>query len=44
MDLFGTPEKDKHLKIYESGHTVWFDYQWKKDMLDFLDRYFGPAK
>jgi dienelactone hydrolase len=43
-ELFGTPEEDKHLKLYETGHAVWQSYLWKKDTLDFLDRYFGPAK
>lgn len=43
-DLFGTPDEDKHLKLYNTGHGVWVDFRWKKDSLDFLDRYFGPAK
>jgi len=42
--LLGTPDEDKHLKLYETGHGIWFDYRWKKDILDFLDRYFGPTR
>ncbi len=44
LNIFATPEEDKDLKIYDTGHAVWFNYEWKKDTLDFLDRYFGPAK
>ncbi|OGD18189.1 MAG: hypothetical protein A2W03_00460 [Candidatus Aminicenantes bacterium RBG_16_63_16] len=42
--LFGTPDKDKHLKLYESGHSVWLRMEQKRDELDFLDKVFGPAK
>jgi tRNA A-37 threonylcarbamoyl transferase component Bud32/dienelactone hydrolase len=39
--LFGTPDKDKHLKIYDTGHAIWDTNEWKRDALDFLDQYFG---
>jgi formylglycine-generating enzyme required for sulfatase activity/dienelactone hydrolase len=42
FQLFGTPEEDKHLKIYETGHAIWYKNEWKRDALDFLDKYFGP--
>ena len=42
-DLLGTPEKDKHLHLYETDH-----YVAKADMiretLNFLDTYFGPVE
>jgi dienelactone hydrolase len=41
--LFGTPEEDKHLILYDTGHAIWNKNAWKKDALDFLDKYFGPA-
>jgi dienelactone hydrolase len=41
FQLFGTPEKDKHLKIYDTGHALWMKNEWKRDALDFLDQYFG---
>jgi formylglycine-generating enzyme required for sulfatase activity/dienelactone hydrolase len=39
--LFGTADNDKHLKIYDTGHALWDTNAWKRDMLDFLDKYFG---
>jgi len=42
--LLGTPEKDKHLRLYETGHSVWLLNEYRKDMFDFLDQYLGPAK
>ena len=42
--LFGTPDKDKSLKLYEAGHAVWLRMEQKRDEIDFLDKYFGPAK
>ena len=44
LALFGTPGKDKSLKLYEAGHAIWERPEQKRDELDFLDRYFGPAK
>ena len=44
LGLFGTAEKDKQLKIYETGHGVWRKNQALKDDLDFLDKYLGPVK
>jgi serine/threonine protein kinase/formylglycine-generating enzyme required for sulfatase activity len=43
LALFGTAEKDKHYTIYETGHYIWNGNRWMKDLLDFLDRYLGPA-
>jgi hypothetical protein len=42
--LFGTPDKDKSLKLYEAGHAVWDRMEQKRDEIDFLDKVFGPAK
>jgi hypothetical protein len=42
--LLGTPEKDKTLRVYPSGHSVWLLSESRKDMFDFLDRYLGPAR
>ena len=44
LGLFGTPDKDKTLKLYEAGHAVWVRMEQKRDELDFLDKYLGPAK
>jgi dienelactone hydrolase len=44
LGLFGTAEKDKRLRIYETGHAVWIRNEVRKDELDFLDKYLGPAK
>ena len=41
--LFGTPEKDKHLIVYPTGHSVWLLNEHRKDTRDFLDRYLGPV-
>jgi eukaryotic-like serine/threonine-protein kinase len=41
FNLLGTPPRDKKLIIYESGHSVWFLGQYRKDIFDFLDRYLG---
>ena len=43
-NLLGTPEKDKHLLLYETGHYVWLLNEYRKDMFDFLDEYLGPVK
>jgi dienelactone hydrolase len=44
LKLFGTAEQDKHYKIYETGHSSWTKNEVRKDELDFLDKYLGPAK
>lgn len=44
FDLLGTPEKDKHLLLYETGHSIWLANECRKDMLEFLDRYLGPVE
>jgi formylglycine-generating enzyme required for sulfatase activity/dienelactone hydrolase len=38
---FGTPEKDKELKIYDGGHSMLglFYWQIQKDVISWLDRY-----
>lgn len=43
-NLLGTSEKDKYLRIYETGHSVWLLNEYRKDMFDFLDKYLGPVK
>jgi dienelactone hydrolase len=44
LKLFGTPEEDKKLRNYETGHAVWLKNEMRKDELDFLDKYLGPVK
>jgi len=44
FDLLGTPPQDKRLIPYESGHSVWFLNEYRRDIFDFLDEYFGPLK
>jgi len=44
FDLFGTPEKDKHHILFETGHYIWSSIDSFKEILNFLDRYFGPVK
>ena len=44
LRLFGTPDKDKVLKLYDAGHAVWLRMEQRRDEIDFLDRVFGPAK
>ena len=41
FDLLGTPAKDKRLVSYESGHSVWFLNEYRKDIFDFLDGHLG---
>ncbi len=40
MGLLGTPQKDKYLNLYETGHTATSPKSFK-DILDFLDKYLG---
>jgi dienelactone hydrolase len=44
LRLFGTPEKDKELKIYETGHSVWLTNEVLRDEVAFLDKHLGPAQ
>ena len=41
FDLLGTPVQDKRLVSYESGHSIWFLNEYRKDIFDFLDGYLG---
>jgi dienelactone hydrolase len=41
--IFGTPEKDKRLIVYPTGHSVWLLNESRKDFFAFLDRYLGPV-
>ena len=43
FNLLGTPQKDKYLRIYETGHSVWLLNEYRKDTFDFLDKYLGPT-
>jgi dipeptidyl aminopeptidase/acylaminoacyl peptidase len=40
--LFGAPEADKKLVLYDTGHVP-PTLMWIKEALDWLDRYLGPA-
>jgi formylglycine-generating enzyme required for sulfatase activity/dienelactone hydrolase len=44
LALIATPEKDKYLKVYESGHSVWKLNEFLKDEFNFLDQYLGPPR
>jgi dienelactone hydrolase len=41
--LLGTPEKDKYLNLYDTGHIAITPKSFK-DILDFLDKYLGPVE
>jgi dienelactone hydrolase len=41
--LLGTPDRDKDLRVYPTGHSVWLLNEFRKDMLDFLDKHLGPV-
>ena len=41
--LFGAPEADKKLVLYDSGHVPQPTLLWIKEALDWLDRYLGPV-
>jgi dienelactone hydrolase len=41
--LFGAPEADKKLLLYDSGHVPQPALLWIKEALDWLDRYLGPV-
>ena len=43
MRLLGTPDKDKYLKLYDTGHIA-ITPQSFKDVMDFLDKYLGPVE
>ncbi len=43
FDLLGTPAKDKHIHIYETDHYIPKN-EMIKEVLNFLDIYFGPVK
>lgn len=42
FELLGTPDADKKLVIYQSGHTL-PPNDLIRESLDFLDKYFGPT-
>jgi hypothetical protein len=41
--LFGAPEADKKLLLYDSGHVAQPALLWIKEALDWFDRYLGPV-
>jgi hypothetical protein len=41
--LFGAPEGDKKLVLYDSGHVPQPTLMWIKEALDWFDRYLGPV-
>jgi dienelactone hydrolase len=41
--LLGTPEKDKKHLLYDGAHNIFARLDLAKDMLEWLDRYLGPA-
>ena len=42
-ELLGTPEQDKRLKPYDTGHTVPRN-EMIKETLSWLDKYLGPVE
>jgi serine/threonine protein kinase/formylglycine-generating enzyme required for sulfatase activity/dienelactone hydrolase len=44
LDCFGTPQKDKRIIFYGSGHLPPLGSDVIKEMLDWLDRYLGPVR
>jgi dienelactone hydrolase len=42
FDLLGTPEKDKHFRVFETDHYVPRS-EMIKEVLNWLDKYFGPV-
>jgi formylglycine-generating enzyme required for sulfatase activity/cephalosporin-C deacetylase-like acetyl esterase len=44
LKLMGTPDKDKALRVYDTGHHVWQLNQTRRDVFDFLDKYLGPVQ
>jgi hypothetical protein len=44
LRLFGTPERDKELTVYETGHAVWRTNELYRDGVAFLDEHLGPAR
>jgi tetratricopeptide (TPR) repeat protein len=40
----GPPDKDKHLRVYPTGYSVWLLNEYRRDIFDFLDKYLGPVK
>jgi alpha-beta hydrolase superfamily lysophospholipase len=43
-DNVGTPEQDKRLVIYDTGHWPLPRHQMSREMIDWLDRYHGPIE
>ncbi|TEU08082.1 MAG: hypothetical protein E3I52_02455 [Candidatus Aminicenantes bacterium] len=43
FDLLGTPDEHKELKLYETDHIPPRN-EFIKEILVWLDRYFGPVK
>ena len=41
FQILGTAERDKHLVVYPTGHSVWLLNEYRRDIFDFLDRYLG---
>ena len=42
-NMLGTPEKDKHLVVYNTDHYIPKD-EMIMEVLNWLDKYFGPVK
>jgi len=42
--LLGTPEKDKRHRLFETQHLLFPRNELIKEVLDWLDRYLGPAQ
>lgn len=41
--FLGTPDKDKRLRIYPTGHAVEILNSYRRDLFEFLDAYLGPV-
>ncbi len=44
IQFLGTPEKDRRLMLFDTGHVPPLTSEVKKEILSWLDRYLGPVK
>ena len=44
LDLLGTAKEDKKLKLLEASHDVWTNNRYRREVLDWLDRYLGQVE
>lgn len=42
--MLGTADRDKVLRVYPTGHSIWFLNEYRRDLMDFLDMRLGPVE